>query len=243
VSIPTLAAATAAAIFLLAWLRARARNHTLRQQLELARYASGHDRLTGLPNREAAEHAFVHRAFRILPTTLVILDLDHFKRVNDTHGHEIGDMVLIETAQLLTSAAKPYSAMVCRAGGDEFLALIPGRFDAEHVHDRLATVIGDIQAHLTRPITVTTGTSTTVLTVTASAGAAVFDGVHGTFATLLHQADIALYQAKQHRGSCVIHQPGMSMPHTAGRHGPRRRDQHPTDPSHQPSTATGEELS
>jgi diguanylate cyclase (GGDEF)-like protein len=86
------------------------------------------DGLTGLHNRRFVEEVLRLEAERCTrsgrPLSLVVLDADHFKRVNDTHGHPVGDVVLREIAQRLASCARP-SDVVARYGGEEFVVLLP----------------------------------------------------------------------------------------------------------------------
>ncbi|MDB5789234.1 biofilm regulation diguanylate cyclase SiaD [Caballeronia mineralivorans] len=112
-------------------------------ELNLAlKEASTHDPLTGLPNRRLlmerlkveVEHASRHRE----PFVVAIVDVDHFKQVNDTYGHEAGDTVLQEVARFMTSQMREYD--VCgRWGGEEFLALLP-----KSTLDSALSVIGRI---------------------------------------------------------------------------------------------------
>jgi len=132
--------------------------------------------------RETARARRDSRAYAV-----VILDLDHFKRVNDTHGHEAGDRVLVAAAELLRSHTRE-GDLVCRYGGEEFVVLMPGSsavsaarraelWRAALEMQRFRFKGGDV-------------------TVTLSAGAACFpdDGVDGE--AILRAADEALYRAK-----------------------------------------------
>ena len=149
------------------------------------------DPLTGVFNRRflaetlARETARARRDSRAY--AVVILDLDHFKRVNDTHGHEAGDRVLVAAAELLRSHTRE-GDLVCRYGGEEFVVLMPGSsavsaarraelWRAALEMQRFRFKGGDV-------------------TVTLSAGAACFpdDGVDGE--AILRAADEALYRAK-----------------------------------------------
>lgn len=168
----------------------------MRQQLKTGLEAAAVDPLTGLYNRRYAR-AYMTRLLekdRDGPGDFAVMvaDLDHFKRVNDTHGHATGDAVLTEVARLLRAALPP-EGLVARIGGEEFLIAIPGttRSKARRIAGDLCRVIGST------PIT-TPGPSTQIgITISIGitlgrAGAAPGQTVEG----LLAQADRALYDAK-----------------------------------------------
>jgi diguanylate cyclase len=214
--------ASAALGFLVGRLSAEPQLRKLRSLLKLAVYSAGHDRLTGLPNRAPAGQIFTRRQLRAQPTVMALLDLDWFKHINDTHGHHVGDHVLRTVARRMATVANAHGGTAARLGGDEFLLMLP--VDGG---DHTATVAA-VQRILTQPITVTTDDGDITVHTQASAGSAVFDGTHGTFAALLRHADIALYHAKQQRGSHQTYSADKHMPRHADRHHPRLRDQHPT---------------
>ena len=177
-------------------LRAGRRITDLQAELVAAREAqrtlAAHDALTGLWNRGAIfdlcarEHARARREER--PLSVVMVDLDHFKKVNDTWGHPVGDRVLIETAHRLGSGIRSYDA-VGRYGGEEFLVILPGsgRDAAMARADQLRLSVGS------RPVTV----GGHDLTVTASMGvAASLPAGTLDLEGLLRAADEALYRAK-----------------------------------------------
>ena len=234
-SIPAALAATAALGFILGRLSVRptirillgetAALHdqvaTLNALLRVAEYAAGHDRLTGLPNRTSAAKLFTVRALLGYPTVVALIDLDRFKHTNDTYGHHVGDDLLRTIAERLSLAAEERGGAAARLGGDEFAVLFSSS-DPEAVKP-----VAEILDVLAKPATLYTHDGEVTVHPTASAGIAVFDGTYGDFDTILGQADIALYHAKRQRGSHRIYLPHMRMPHNAGRHGPRRRDQHP----------------
>mgnify|MGYP001224211093 FL=1 len=150
------------------------------------------DPKTGLLNASAWQREAdteIVRAQRAGQTLAVILvDIDHFKKVNDTYGHLVGDQVLIQVAQVLRSQVREYD-VVGRFGGEEFVVLLPGaELDAaRRVAERLRTQIGRM---------VVTAEQATV-TVTVSAGIAVLN-LHGDdLLDLLAAADLALYRAKE----------------------------------------------
>jgi len=106
-------------------LNARARAD-LQESAEKAREASLHDALTGLPNRtlmlERLEHAFRRGRRSHKPMALFFVDLDRFKDVNDVHGHQVGDELLVAVAERLTAGLRPATASP-RMSGDEFVIL------------------------------------------------------------------------------------------------------------------------
>jgi diguanylate cyclase (GGDEF)-like protein len=197
--------------------------HRLRTRLALAVHAACHDPLTGLPNRTAARALFDQRATAGQPTMVALLDLTRFKNVNDTHGHQAGDELLIAVAARLSTCTARHGGHATRLAGDEFLLLTPARY-----HDP-AEPVASILAELTQPVRI--GSDPTVsIAPAATAGITVFDGIDGidgidgTFTSLLHQADIACYHAKARGTWYERYHPGMTMPTPAQRRGPRLRD-------------------
>lgn len=149
------------------------------------------DPLTGLYNRRKFEEVLgqeVNRALRYGPVSLLVIDLDHFKLVNDRHGHQAGDDVLKAAAQVLQSSCR--STDTCaRLGGDEFGIILP------HSDPGAAQAVGRrIQQQIARTaISVPTGE----LTIGLSIGAATLPGDAGDTAALVAAADAAMYRAKQ----------------------------------------------
>lgn len=156
-----------------------------RKLAELART----DVLTGLANVRAFREALAREVARAgrehAPLALVMVDLDHFKRVNDTHGHAVGDQVLAHTARVLSLAVRA-ADLPARVGGEEFAILCPGADAAE------ATRIAErARAALESQPLIVAGQS---VSVTASFGVA----VQGASAeALFSAADAALYEAKR----------------------------------------------
>ena len=149
-----------------------------RMRREAERLAS-HDFLTGVLNRRA----WFEQSATPASTSLVLFDIDDFKRVNDTYGHPTGDAVLVEVARRLASALSPH-AKLARVGGEEFAGTFTGTA-AEAVR------ICEQAVEKVRSSPVRSGE--TVLSVTISAGLATWvDGVERTF----DRADKALYTAK-----------------------------------------------
>jgi diguanylate cyclase len=146
------------------------------------------DDLTGLGNRRALLTALDDALKATRPIGLLLLDLDGFKAINDTHGHEVGDRVLRAVAQRLRDAVGP-GCLVARLGGDEF-AIVTSHKDLAGAQ-RCAD---GIRAALTYgPIVAGPGTS---ITVGASIGVTIRSSDTPTPAHLLRRADTAMYHAK-----------------------------------------------
>lgn len=146
------------------------------------------DALTGLLNRRGFETqmafavALARRSSR--PLSLITVDVDHFKRVNDTYGHEAGDEVLRRLARTLESRLRG-SDVVARLGGEEFVALLPDTDlnGAQSIAHALVTAMAEQQD----PV---------VGTITVSAGVATMRGAEDNGAAMLRRGDAALYEAK-----------------------------------------------
>jgi diguanylate cyclase (GGDEF)-like protein len=217
-------AATAALGYLVGRYAAERQIRRLHHLLRLAHHTAGHDQLTALPNRPCAAQIFTRRALRAQPTVVVLIDLDRFKQVNDTYGHHVGDDLLRTIAGRLTAAGRTHNGIAARLSGDEFLLLLP----AHAGHDPADTV-EQILRRLAAPTLLHTADGIITVEPRASAGIAVYDGSHGTFNTLLYQADIALFHAKQEPSHHHTYHPHLRMPRNAGRHGPRLREHRRTD--------------
>lgn len=192
-----------AAMLVLAVLvkRTRDANLRLRRSQALLKVQSERDALTGLANRRHLRELLTAQALADgFQGGLLMLDVDHFKRVNDEQGHSVGDQVLIEVARRLGSAVRA-DDLVCRWGGEEFLVHAPGlsgeALDA--LAQRLLAAVGDT------PITVAGGAS---LSVTASVGQGGFPLPGQThpvsWETAVNLVDMALYTAKGHGRDCAV---------------------------------------
>jgi diguanylate cyclase len=157
-----------------------------RRALAHALRLAGTDELTGLANRRALLGALRDSLVSARPVGLMVVDLDGFKAVNDTHGHVVGDYVLQVVAARLREAMSG-SCLVARLGGDEFAAL---GHDAEH--QALPALAGRVRASLARPVPVAPGCRITVGTSIGTTRAA----LGATAGDLLRQADNAMYRAK-----------------------------------------------
>jgi diguanylate cyclase (GGDEF)-like protein len=164
----------------------------LKESEAQASYLAVHDSLTGLPNRNHVRLSFAH-AMRDLRSgggqaALVVIDLDHFKDINDTLGHAMGDELLVEVSRRLRATVRR-GDLVARFGGDEFLILVSSQdIEAEvgRIHQR-------IQQTVSEPVAI----GGTTVRVTATLGAALFPRDGDDFETLLRSADLAMYSAKE----------------------------------------------
>lgn len=149
------------------------------------------DPLTDLPNRllfrDRLEHQITLCQREKSQMAVMFLDLDRFKNVNDTLGHDIGDQLLIETAERLSSRVRR-SDTVSRLGGDEFTLILPGIMTPGHV----SSLARDIIAELQRPFEL----AGNEVFVGASIGISLFPQDGEDFVTLTRHADAAMYQAK-----------------------------------------------
>jgi diguanylate cyclase (GGDEF)-like protein/PAS domain S-box-containing protein len=161
-----------------------------------------HDCLTGLANRlhfrDRLETA-IEQAAGVRRVALLLLDLDGFKLVNDKHGHDVGDEVLVEVARCLRQVVGRQGT-VSRLGGDEFTIILPNVGDDTW----LATFSEKLLKELTKPL-ILRGTT---LEIGASIGLSVYPADDATVAGLLKDADLALYAAKAFgRGQMVRFRP------------------------------------
>lgn len=160
-------------------------------QAQLSHNAN-HDALTGLPNRllldqRLAQGCLLARRYQRYLAVLFI-DLDDFKPINDTLGHEVGDYILLEVAKRLEEELRPWDT-VARFGGDEFIVLLP---DLAHEDDVLQ-VVERLLARVSAPYWYRSNE----LRITASIGIATNDGTIQTPRQLIQQADLAMYKAKR----------------------------------------------
>jgi len=155
-----------------------------------------HDTLTDLPNRavflDRLEHAILSTKRSGGCLAVLFIDLDRFKHVNDTHGHAVGDLALVETAKLLKSAVREVDT-VARWGGDEFVILLEA-MDEEHEARRVAQVLLD---RFARNVPV----GGRLIDLGASIGISLYPRDAFDAAELIQRADEAMYLAKHREGN------------------------------------------
>ena len=164
---------------------------------ELAsRHAAFHDTLTGLPNRalfdDRLEHGLAQAERHGWNLAVLFLDLDEFKLINDSYGHDVGDSVLRATAQRLRENTRSEDT-ISRRGGDEFLYLL---MESRSEGD-VAMIAGKIISAIQAPCPVYTTDLSISLEVKASIGIAIFPKNGTTAHALIKSADAAMYIAKQ----------------------------------------------
>lgn len=170
------------------------------------RFMAQHDPLTNLPNRalfnEKLDDMVHHTIATEVPSAVILIDLDHFKDINDMYGHPAGDEVIKITAERLQKIIRK-DDMAARLGGDEF-AVLQGNVEfANQAEDMAHRIVNE----LVRPITLAQGVT---IRVGASIGVAICprDGLQS--ATLVSRADTALYHAKDNgRNQYALFEPGM----------------------------------
>lgn len=172
----------------------------IQQVNEQLKYQAICDPLTGLFNRryldETLRRELQRAARQCHPLAVVLLDIDHFKHVNDTYGHDAGDVVLQAVAEVLQSRTRS-NDIVCRYGGEEFVLILPGASledtwrRAEELRTRIKYLV---VKHYDQSLE----------TVTISAGIAVFPMHAASDEEMVKAADTALYRAKANGRDCVV---------------------------------------
>ena len=150
------------------------------------------DPLTGLTNRRTMDALLAEWIDNKVPHSIILLDLDHFKSVNDTYGHAVGDKVLKFLAENMQGIAREQD-VCCRFGGEEFILLLPQTtaIEAEIIAEQLRAKLADTVSPCGR-------------VVTLSAGVAEYPGMAATTEELFEATDVALYHAKQTGRNCVV---------------------------------------
>jgi diguanylate cyclase (GGDEF)-like protein len=185
-------------------VRARVRTHlTLKRQADKLASLTVIDELTGLPNRRRFNQRLEDEWKRAVRSgkalTLVMIDVDHFKRYNDNYGHSAGDDCLRYVARALDKVVQRAADMVARYGGEEFVAILPdtNAIQGLQVGERFCDTISALQLeHKYSPsgkhITISVGVATCIPTM------------HIRSQTLLEMADNMLYKAKRKGRNCVV---------------------------------------
>lgn len=175
------------------YLVVQTRDISLRKEYESKlKYFAFHDSLTGLPNRLLFDEEFLAVKENLQKTkdrlAIIMLDIDHFKSINDTFGHDIGDLVIKEFSQRIRKSIRDFD-IVARLGGDEFIILLP-RFCT---NDEVVQIAQNILHVMQEPWEIENET----LTVTTSMGIAFSQSEDFTKYSLMKSADLALYKAKE----------------------------------------------
>jgi len=172
----------------------------LRHNIQLSREMAVTDQLTGLHNRGyMSRHldTLMKNASEAKPISFLIMDIDYFKSVNDTHGHDIGDEVLREFASRISANVRGID-LACRYGGEEFVVVMPDTDSAFalSVAERLRRSVEATPFAISRP--------PNNINVTVSVGIACSFGSDDSSEKLLHRADQALYRAKREGRNRVV---------------------------------------
>ncbi|WP_137870542.1 diguanylate cyclase [Sphingopyxis sp. 2PD] len=168
-------------------VRLRRERQEARAQAEAMRIIAHTDPLTGLANRRAIEESFNDEP----PVAIALVDLDHFKAINDHHGHDVGDRVIFAAGVALGSG----SALAARVGGEEFALLFRGApaavaIEAERLRQRIGAYVAQMVPLLERPVTASMGL--------------VHIGRNTSFGAAMKSADINLYAAKESGRNRVV---------------------------------------
>jgi diguanylate cyclase (GGDEF)-like protein len=214
----------------MAFLLVVARMATIVDALEASRdqlaHDASHDSLTGLANRGLLVRSLVSTMSTGDPVALVLADLDHFKAINDTFGHPIGDQTLVEASRRLRAASR--GGLTARVGGDEFAVLLAGAdaVNASEIARGIAAGVNDND-----------GADPTVPLLSASVGLARWagwldvarsDDPFEMVETLLERADVAMYEAKREgRGRLVV----LDTNDLVDRRRPQRTSRRPSEPA------------
>lgn len=156
------------------------------------RHLAAHDTLTGLVNRNSILARISATVAQHTPFSILFIDLDQFKPVNDLHGHQAGDEVLQLVAKRLQSVAREHD-IIARLGGDEFLMLL----ETPHGTDFVERVATDAIDQLTQPFDI----GGALVEIGASVGIAHYPEHGDTADSIIHAADLAMYCAKRDGGN------------------------------------------
>lgn len=169
-------------------------NAKVKESEKAIAFLANHDNLTELPNRTLANARFEQAAQRLTLShsnkkiALIFIDLDDFKTINDSLGHETGDRYLVAIAERLRDTTRACDT-VCRLGGDEFLLILE---DLSHERD-ISNIAGIVQERVSRPVI----TGQHKLVCSASIGISVYPDDGERYDDLVKKADIAMYRSKE----------------------------------------------
>lgn len=184
--------------------RVRQRTHALQLATEELHFLALHDELTALTNQrgfwQQADKLEMDARTRDTMFGLVLIDIDHFKWINDRHGHRTGDEVLRHAAGLMERLCGEQHE-VCRYGGEEF-AILVAETDPEQLRELAEMLRTELAA---RPYEAPTGEIAYTVSVGLTYWLAGHDNVEGLF----RRADRALYEAKETRDTCMMWNPAM----------------------------------
>jgi len=188
------------ALLLFAWRRSSQLRASFTERDKLERRATELaylDEVTGLCNRRYLAETYNYVSSSTDGDTILLLvDLDHFKKVNDLYGHDAGDEMLAASARRIVNLS-PEGAICTRLGGDEFAILLAHQSPEEAQPEALAARLVE---GLKAPVRLAKGDAQ----IGASIGIVKSDGSHRTLAELLRGADLAMYEAKRRGGNCAV---------------------------------------
>ena len=187
-----------ALIYLLGTGRARAIK-LVEERTDEIRFRALHDSLTGLPNRalilDRVDQMLPRARRSLAPTAAMFLDLDNFKDINDTMGHQAGDQLLVAVSKRLTMALRD-SDTIGRLGGDEFVLLVEG--------NALSAGVGVVAERILDVLRPPFEIEASDIPISTSASIGIAEGDRLTAEDLLRDADIALYRAKAAGKHCAV---------------------------------------
>ena len=164
----------------------------MREAKDKAQYLLKYDALTGLANRVTMKERIEKQIARGQPFSVIALDLDRFKQVNDTMGHPVGDELLRAVAERLEALSAPKDTLIARVSGDEFFVIGLPTDDTSRLEADVAALAKRIVATVAKPYDLAAGTAV----IGTSVGTAQFPKDGETLDDLMSRVDIALYEAK-----------------------------------------------
>lgn len=204
----------------------------LKDSLKVVHRQTLTDQLTGLANRrafdEALENAVQAGTQNGQPTSLIISDIDHFKRINDTFGHTAGDQILRLTAHCIQDTVRDED-IAARYGGEEFAIVLPGA-----PHELALSLAETMRKSIENKRVIKRSSGEPLGTVTMSFGVALF-GPDDTATSLLERADRCLYAAKNGGRNRVVSETAMDTQTETGQAAPAPEPAQPQAPEPQPA--------